>query len=111
MRHFCNLIVILCLLFASMESAMGITLDGLLHGDEVAHQEEFGHSLDAHDGTSSDSDLDGDHCDHCCHAQSASIGSAFAAATPPTIGNDYALGRSRPQRNIGQAPPTPPPNA
>lgn len=98
-------------LFASMDSVMDTAFDGVPHGDEVAHLDEFGHSLDAHDGTSSDTELDGEHCDHCCHGHSSSItGVSVAVHVPPTSESVIADSASL-LRNFAQAPPTPPPNA
>lgn len=89
---------------------MDTAFNGVPHGGEVAHQDEFGHSLDAHDGTSSDTELDGEHCDHCCHAHSASITGASFAAALPMIGDSHIARSASLLRNLAQAPPTPPPN-
>ncbi len=111
MRSFWCLTVVISVLFASMDSAMDTAFDGLPHGDETAHLNEFGHSLDAHDGTLSDTELDGEHCDHCCHGHSASITSLSVAAHLPPTADSYVARGARHLRNFSQAPPTPPPNA
>jgi hypothetical protein len=94
-----------------MDSAMDTAFDGAPHGDKVAHLDEFGHSLDAHDGTPSDTELDGEHFDHCCHAHPASITGTLLITALPMIGDNQVVGRSSPLHNFAQAPPTPPPNA
>lgn len=111
MRSFWCLTVMISVLFASMDSAMDAAFDGMPHGDEVAHQDEFGHPLDAHDGTSSDTELDGEHCDHCCHGHSASITGVSVAVHLPPTGDTRTARSTSLLRNLAQAPPTPPPNA
>jgi len=111
MKSFWSIVVILSVLFASLEGAADVAIDGIPHGDEVTHEQEFGHSLDRHGGEQSDTELDGDHCDHCCHGHTSSLVAAIAAFSTTTFLSGQPIGRSANILNFAQAPPTPPPNA
>lgn len=110
MRSFICHYVIFSLLFVSLEATTDVFVDGVPHGDDASHQQEFGHPLDAHDGEASAAELDDDHCEHCCHGHSASMTAQVAALAAPILCHDYGIGRSTRIRNFAQAPPTPPPN-
>jgi len=111
MRSFICNFVIFSVLFVSLESAADVVMDGFPHGDDASHQQEFGHHLDAHEDGSPSSDLDGDHCNHCCHGHSSSI-AGYVSITVPIFNADGQRVRPAPHvRNLAQAPPTPPPNA
>lgn len=111
MRSFWCILVMVSVLSVSLEGAADIVVDGYPHGDETSHQEEFGHSLVAHDGEQSDTELDGEHCDHCCHGHSAGVTNSIASLATPFVAADQKAGRSAHVRKFAQAPPTPPPNA
>ncbi len=98
-------------LFMSLEGAADVVMDGVPHGDDVSHQSEFGHPLEDHDGSVPDTELDGDHCQHCCHGHSSSITSQLFSFVPPMNAGDRRVDTQSDVRNFGQAPPTPPPNA
>ena len=87
-------------LFVSLEATADVVTDGVPHGDDVAHQSEFG-----------DTELDGDHCQHCCHGHSSTITSQPAAFIAAMIAGARRVDNLVDVRNFGQAPPTPPPNA
>ena len=111
MRISLSHIVILALLFSSLEGVTDVVVDGMPHGDDVAHQSEFGHALEDHDGSVPDSELDGEHCKHCCHSHSSTISALVVTSIAPVKTGDR---RSNPKSyilNFSQAPPTPPPNA
>jgi len=110
MRALICQVVILSVLFMSLEGATDVITDGLPHGDETSHQEEFGHGLQAHQGEQSDAELDGDHCEHCCHGHTASTHS-ISTTNPVLTGREHQATRSTYLPNLAQAPPTPPPNA
>lgn len=103
--------VILSVLFVGLESAADVVMDGYPHGDDASHQEEFGHQLDAHEDGSPSSELDGEHCQHCCHGHSASITGDITIAVPTLVADDPRIRRAPYVGNFAQAPPTPPPNA
>jgi hypothetical protein len=86
-------------------------VDGVPHGTDETHQSEFGHSLQAHDGDQSDTELDGEHCEHCCHGHSAGLNTVVAALTMPYTRSNQRIASPSHIRNLAQAPPTPPPNA
>ena len=111
MRFLICHIVILSVLFVSLEGAADMVMDGVPHGDDTAHQSEFGHPLEEHDGSVPDSELDGDHCNHCCHGHSSTITSQVASVIAPVIASDSRAEHNNQVRNFAQAPPTPPPNA
>ncbi|HNP65445.1 MAG TPA: hypothetical protein PKH39_16030 [Woeseiaceae bacterium] len=98
-------------LFVSLEATADVVTDGVPHGDDVAHQSEFGHPLEDHDGSVPDTELDGDHCQHCCHGHSSTITSQPAAFIAAMIAGARRVDNLVDVRNFGQAPPTPPPNA
>lgn len=103
--------MIFSVLFVSLESAADVAMLGNLHDDDTTHLEEFGHQLDAHEDGTPDRELDGDHCDHCCHGHSPIIAKLSTPMTPLTAASESRVGRSVHIRNLAQAPPTPPPNA
>ncbi len=111
MRSFICYFVIFSVLFVGLESAADVVMDGYPHGDDTSHQEEFGHQLDAHEVGTPDRELDGDHCDHCCHGHSTSIAAQISSIAQPCVADEHFTGRSDHIRNLAQAPPTPPPNA
>ncbi|MEL7025277.1 MAG: hypothetical protein AAGL69_16205 [Pseudomonadota bacterium] len=111
MRRFVSQIVILSMLFMSIEGASDMLLDGVPHGNDAAHAAEFGHALDKHDGSVSDSQLDGDHCEHCCHGHCTAIVSQVDPCVAPLSTDERRGANQNVLRNFAQAPPTPPPNA
>lgn len=111
MRSVLGQLLVLCLLFGSLEGAADVAIDGYPHGTDSGHQTEFGHALDAHEGDLSDSELDGDHCEHCCHAHSVSISAPTVSVMAEYFAFNHKPGRSPHVRNFANAPPTPPPNA
>ncbi len=106
-RHF----LVLSLLFASMESATDTIVDGVPHGDEASHQTEFGHALDAHDGSVPDSELDGEHCEHCCHSHCSAINPQSMSGIASIVVDHCCIANHPQVLRLAQAPPTPPPNA
>lgn len=106
----CQLIVV-SLIFVSLEGAADVVTEGVPHGTDEVHQSEFGHPLKAHDGESSDTELDDEHCQHCCHGHSAAVAARFESIKTPLTSNRYRSGRSANHRDFARAPPTPPPNA
>lgn len=112
MRSLVCKIVIVSFLFVSIEGAADVVVDGMPHGDATSHQEEFGHPLDAHGGELSDTELDGEHCSHCCHGHCSGItdSSDLTASRESTHANPH-------DRYIDHlpllflTPPTPPPDA
>jgi len=104
--------LLLSLIFASVEGAADLMVDGFPHDTEVvSHQDEFGHSQEAHEDGTSGSDVNDDHCKHCCHAHSAGITSQFDTLSKPAWVREPIVERSSYLLNLAQAPPTPPPNA
>ena len=110
MPSFVCQIVIFSLLFVSIEGAADVVLDGVPHGSDSSHLEEFGHLLNAHDGEIPDKVLDGEHCEHCCHGHSVSIVMNVACIPMPASGSSPELSHSDFVLSLAQAPPTPPPN-
>ena len=111
MRSFACQLVVVSLLFVSVEGATDIVIDGIPHGEAAAHQQEFGHSLDDHNGDLSDRELDGDHCDHCCHVHAVSITTSAPAILLADLTTRQVPAQSDSIVGLPQAPPTPPPNA
>lgn len=103
--------MIVAFLAVSLEGAAEVVVDGVPHGDEAAHQAEFGHALDAHDGSTPDSELDGEHCEHCCHGHASSITASVSATGAAMIERVHSLARGANLHTLTHAPPTPPPNA
>jgi len=86
-----------------------LDIGDLLHNDDQSHLKEFGHGLSSHGGELSDEELDGEHCQHCCHGH--------CAATPTlteSLADHHSSNRvsSYTERHLSQflVPPTPPPN-
>lgn len=111
MRALTCKILLVCFLFVSIEGAADIVVDGVPHGDSTSHAEEFGHALDAHDGDTSTTELDGEHCDHCCHGHSVGMPHSGWLAAPAK--NQDSIQQRFLDRLLDYriAPPTPPPNA
>ena len=111
MRSFMCKLALLSFLFVSIEGAADVVVDGMPHGDPTSHEQEYGHSLNAHDGDLSDSELDGDHCDHCCHGHSSSI--AHSGLAPLSVPTDEQVEIPYSDRlsDLLLTPPTPPPDA
>ena len=111
MRTFLCILLTVSMLFAGLEASADLVIDGMPHGDETSHQAEFGHSLDEHDGGQSDTELDGEHCGHCCHGHCASMLGILSSPTILPRSAGLRASRSADVLNFAQAPPTPPPNA
>jgi len=99
----------LSVLFMSAEGAMDVASDGLPHGDDLMHQIDA--TMSSSSDTSSDSDLEGVHCEHCCHGHVISITGHFLACTAHIDATEYQRGEMPHVLNYAQVPPTPPPNA
>ena len=102
-------ILILSLVFVSLEAMSDLDIGDLLHNDDQSHVEEFGHGLSSHGSELSDEELDGVHCQHCCHGHCA------ATTTPTVVSTDQQSANRVPgyyRRHASQilVPPTPPPN-
>ena len=110
MRALICKLMMLSLLFVSLEGVADVVIDGIPHGDESSHQAEFGHPLDNHDGKVSDTELDGEHCEHCCHGHSSVMTAPVVSLQTPVLLRDLRVARSPFVHNFAQAPPTPPPN-
>lgn len=103
-------IVVFCLIFASAEGAADSFLEGLPHGDELSHQEDFGHSIEVHSDGSPEGDFVDEHCGHCCHGHSAGITVFSAALSGPPMVAGHDPKPSTQMCRLAQPPPTPPPN-
>lgn len=55
------------------------------------------------------SDMDANHCDHCCHGHFSGIASPTISSNNTSYTNDHQLARQSDIDNFGHAPPTPPP--
>lgn len=111
MRTFLSHIVVLALLFSSLEGVTDVVVDGMPHGDDVSHQSEFGHALGEHDGSVPDTDLDDEHCKHCCHSHSSTMSALVVTSIDSVRTGDRRSNPTSYILNFSQAPPTPPPNA
>jgi hypothetical protein len=111
MKSFWCISVMISVLFVSLEGTTDVVMDGVLHGDDVVHHSEFGYSLEDHDGSVTDSELNDDHCQHCCHGHSSTITSQVDSIVAPVLAGDRRVDNQIDVRNFAQAPPTPPPNA
>ena len=98
-------ILILSLVLVSLEAMSDLDIGDLLHNDDQSHLKEFGHGLSSHGGEISDEELDGEHCQHCCHGHCA----ATPTLTDRHLDNQVS---SYAGRHVSQVlvPPTPPPN-
>ncbi len=103
-------LALLSFLFASIEGAADVVLDGIPHGDPIGHEQEYGHSLEAHDGEMSDAELDGEHCDHCCHGHSSSLIHSHFVNVPFEAGKKPFDLRDDLSPDFLLSPPTPPPD-
>lgn len=111
MRSFICNFVIFSVLFVGLESAADVVVDGYPHEEITTHQDEFGHQLDAHEDGTPDSELDGEHCNHCCHGHSPGFAAQLTVMTPHYATDEHHTRRSDHVHNLAQAPPTPPPTA
>jgi len=111
MRSLLCKLALLSFLFVSIEGAADVVVDGIPHGDETSHQQEFGHTLDAHNGEMSDEALDGEHCEHCCHGHTLSISNSILTTSEV----HSSKGEQPPYADhlsvLVLTPPTPPPDA
>jgi hypothetical protein len=96
-------------LFMSVDGAADEASTGHPHGGDPGHFVDE-HTVVAADTTSM-SDLDIDHCEHCCHGHTSSITGHVKIVVPTLIATDQRVGRAKHIHNFAQAPPTPPPNA
>jgi len=103
------LLVMISVLFMSVDGAADVATSGHPHGGDP------GHLIDEHSVVSpnanSESEIDIDHCEHCCHGHTSSITGRVTIVVPMLIASDQRVGRTPHVYNIAQAPPTPPPNA
>ena len=112
MRSLVCRIATVSFLFVSIEGAADVVVDGMLHGDATSHQEEFGHPLDAHGGELSDTELDGEHCNHCCHGHCSGITHYSDLTTSQVLAHENPHDRYIDHlRALLLTPPTPPPDA
>ena len=109
MRTFICQLVMLSVLVMSAEGAMDVATDGLPHGDDLMHQIDATKS--SSNDTSSNTDLEGVHCQHCCHGHVLSITPHFLATTAHIAATEHQCGETPYVLNYAQAPPIPPPNA
>ena len=112
MRSLISHVIVFALLLMSLEGATGSLIEGVPHGgDNGSHQIEFGHGLVDHDRNVPDSELDDDHCKHCCHGHCFTGLPISAQITVPDGSRDRISVNKWRISNFAQAPPTPPPNA
>ena len=111
MRSFLCKLAILSFLFVSIEGATDVVEDGMPHGDASTHLQEFGHSLDAHEGEISDAELDGEHCEHCCHGHCFSITTSVLTTSEQHPFRGVQLPYADQLEVLVHSPPTPPPDA
>lgn len=104
-------VLMFSLLLAGVEGAADIVMDGAPHRTELSHEDEYGHSPDFHEDATTDGEQADEHCKHCCHGHSAGITGPFATMPSPVIAAGRHTIRSAHALSLGQAPPTPPPNA
>ena len=102
-------ILILSLILVSLEAMSDLDIGDLLHNDDQSHLKEFGHGLSSHGGELSDEELDGEHCQHCCHGHTSSISGHLTAMNCDVTDQRFSIYEPH-ILNFAQAPPTPPPN-
>ena len=100
----------LSMLYMSAEGAVDVASDGHPHGDDLTHQIDATPSLSPSTDTAPDTNLENDHCEHCCHGHLVSITSKLESALLADA-NDHLTIHVPRVLNYAQAPPTPPPNA
>ena len=102
-------ILILSLILVSLEAMSDLDIGDLLHNDDQSHLKEFGHGLSSHGGELSDEELDGEHCQHCCHGHCAATPTVTELSTDRHLDNQVS---SYAGQHVSQVlvPPTPPPN-
>ena len=93
-------------LFLSVDGAADSVIAGHAHGSGAIHATD-----NPEPNSAPDSELDGDHCERCCHGHTPGISATTASEKTPFAIADHRAGRSAYVRNFAQAPPTPPPNA
>ncbi len=108
MRAFIDKLVIVSLLFVSLEGATEVIEDVVPAGYNTGHPHELGHTVDI-DNTEIDTEFDCEQCKHCCHVHSSSLSPQVSTITMTFVRIDLRIGRSAHVRNFAQAPPTPPP--
>lgn len=57
------------------------------------------------------SDVDANHCDHCCHGHFSGITSPIVSSHAFAYTSEHQSARKSIINNFGHAPPTPPPTA
>jgi len=96
-------------LFMSVDGAADVASTGHPHGGDPTHLVDE-HTVASPD-VASESELDIDHCEHCCHVHTSSITGQVTIAVPVLIAGYQKVRRAPHVCNFAQAPPTPPPNA
>jgi len=102
-------ILILSLLLVSLEAMSDLDVGDLLHNDDQSHLKEFGHDLSSHGGDVSDEELDGEHCQHCCHGHCAAMTTLTLLLSDQQSENGVS-GYNGIHVSQVLVPPTPPPN-
>jgi len=102
-------ILILSLVLVSLEAMSDLNIGDLLHNDDQSHLKEFGHGLSSHGGEASDEELDGEHCQHCCHGHCAATPTLTQLLTNRHSANGVS-GYDSGHASQVLTPPTPPPN-
>ncbi len=105
-----SILALLSFLFASIEGAADVVMDGIPHGDPTGHEQEYGHALEAHGGDLSDAELDGEHCEHCCHGHSSSLTHSYFVNVSPAAGKQPFDLLDDLLPDLLLSPPTPPPD-
>lgn len=105
MNTFLTYLVLISMLFVSIEGAADMGKSG------HAHDEHASLHIDPDEVGAAIPDKDASHCDHCCHGHINVIGSVLIP-----IHSRIPAGNQRPLsslfvKNYAQAPPTPPPTA
>lgn len=112
MHRLIHMLLLVSLLFASIDGAIDIAKAGHPHEDAASQQMALADTAadDLEDGDNGRTSAP-DHCEHCCHGHASVV---MPNAQPPHFGRG-ATSHGRIANasflNFSQAPPTPPPNA
>lgn len=108
MKSFWCILVMVSVLFMSVEGAADSVIEGHAHGDGASHSSDTLEPADL--DPASDPEPDAEHCEQCCHGHTVSVMATGAPSATSFIVSDHAAGARAPAHSFVQAPPTPPPN-
>ncbi|ANO49999.1 hypothetical protein BA177_01080 [Woeseia oceani] len=111
MQHAVCQLVLISVLFLSLDSAADRVSDGHPHGGMDDVNGTLALCLAPTLDDEEHNDIDENHCEHCCHGHASSIAMDAGKNAAPNPAASASRRLSQLNARDGTAPPTPPPNA